>query len=374
MFRVALRCLVHERGKLVAALAGVAFAASLVLAHMGMYVGFRGRATSVIARVGGDLWVMARGTELLDFADNLSAGTRSAVASHSCVASARGVIFTWTTVRKKSGAIDNVQIIGFEPGSERELPWSLEEGLPGDLHAPMRVAVDSGDLARLELPRAAIGSAIELGDHSAYVGAITHGIKSFTVVPYVFAEAKTVQRIVGLGAGRYTYWSLRLKDPSCKADVIASIERNPDLEVHTTDEFRDMTAEYWVVKSGMGATLAFSAMLALFVGAVVVGQTLFSMTEARLRELATLKAMGATDGELIAFVAWQAAAIAIVGSAAGGLFAILMKRGVEGAGVPMSLAPGVYAVGFGAVVLMCAVASAASVRKVLTTSAAEVFR
>jgi putative ABC transport system permease protein len=374
MFYVALRCLVHERGKLLAALAGVAFAASLVLAQTGMYVGFRSMSTSVIERVGGDLWVMARGTQLLDFADNLSAGTRAAVASHPCVADARGVVFNWTTVRKPSGGIDNVQLIGFEPRSPRALPWSLDQGLPSDLHAPMRIAVDASDLARLEIREPAIGEEIQLGDHSAYVGAVTSGIKSFTVVPYLFAEARNAQRLVGLGAERYTYWSIDLKDAGCKADVIHAIERNPDLEAHTVDEFKKMTADYWVIRSGAGATLAFSAMLGLLVGVVVVGQTLFSLTEGRLRELATLKAMGATNAELLSFVAWQAAVLAVVGGLAGWAFALGMQKGVAAMGITMSLGASVLAVGMGAVALMCAAASAASVRKVLTVSAAEVFK
>jgi hypothetical protein len=56
MLRIALRSLVHEKGKFVAALWGVSFAAGLALAQTGLYVGFRAMATSVISRVGGDLW------------------------------------------------------------------------------------------------------------------------------------------------------------------------------------------------------------------------------------------------------------------------------------------------------------------------------
>src|ERR1700722_8127765 len=53
MLRIALRSLVHEKGKFVAALWGVSFAAGLALAQTGLYVGFRAMATSVISRVGG---------------------------------------------------------------------------------------------------------------------------------------------------------------------------------------------------------------------------------------------------------------------------------------------------------------------------------
>ena len=40
MRRIALLSLAHDRGKLVASLAGVAFAATLVVAQIGLYVGF----------------------------------------------------------------------------------------------------------------------------------------------------------------------------------------------------------------------------------------------------------------------------------------------------------------------------------------------
>jgi putative ABC transport system permease protein len=374
MLRPALRSLVHERGKLVAAVAGVAFAASLALAQTGLYVGFRAMATAIIGRVGGDLWVMARGTQLLDFADTLAPAARSAATAHPCVDSARGVVFSWATVRKPSGGVDNVQILGFERPGARVLPWSLDRGLPSDLHAPMRVALDQADLPTLEVPADAIGAPLEINDHTAYVGAVTKGIKSFTVVPYLFAEAKSAQRITGMGADEYTYWALDLRDPRCAADVARSIERNPDLQVRTAGEFREMTADYWILRSGAGGTLGFSALLSLVVGAVVVGQTLFALTEARLRELATFKAMGATNAELLTYVAWQATALAVAGGSIGTVLAVMMSAGVRSAGVVMSLSPAVFAIGYSCIAVMCAVASIASVRKVLSVSAAEVFK
>jgi putative ABC transport system permease protein len=377
VLRIALQSLVHEKGKLVAALFGVAFAASLVLAQTGLYVGMRRTTASVVARVGGDLWVMAKGTQLLDFADNLSAGTRNAVAAHPCVTDARGVVFSWTVVRKPSGGIENVQLIGYEPRGQNALPWSMAAGLPGDLHGPMRVSVDSTDLERLEVagpPARAVGTEMQLGGQSVYVGAVSRGIRSFTVVPYLFAEARNAQRMVGLAENQYTYWAIDLREPGCKADVIRTIERSPDLEAHGAEEFGDMTSDYWILRSGAGATLGFSALLGLIIGVVIVGQTLFAMTENRLRELATLKAMGASNVELIRFVAWQAAFLGVLGGALGVVLALGMKRGVAAIGLSLVLSPGVLGIGLGSILFMCALASLASVRKVLSLEAAAVFK
>lgn len=374
MLRIALHSLFFERGKLFAALAGVAFAANLVLVQTGLFFGFQRASTAVIQRAGGDLWVMARGTQLVDFADPLSPGVGERVRAVPCVARARAVIFSWASIRKPSGGIDNVQLIAAEPKPGHAMPWALAQGLPSDLRGPGRIAVDEADLDRLEIARPAIGREVTLQDGPVYVGAVTRGVRSFTVVPYLFAEPREARRILGLAEGQATFWAVDLASPRCAADVRAAIERQPDLVVRDRRQFEAMTSHYWVIGSGAGATLAFAALLGLIVGLVVVGQTLYSLTESRSRELATLKAMGASGRELAAFVIWQAAFLAVAGGAAGLGWAFGLARVVGMLGLTVVLDGPVIGGGLGVIAGMCALASLASVRKVIRLEAARVFR
>jgi putative ABC transport system permease protein len=328
----------------------------------------------VISRVGGDLWVMARGTALVDFADPLSPGVGDIVRAAPCVERARPVIFSWASIRKPSGGIDNVQLIAAEPRLGRALPWSLADGLPSDLRAPMRIAVDAADLARLELPARAIGSPVELQDRTVYIGVVTRGIRSFTVVPYLFADPHEARRILGLADGQATFWAIDLERADCVPAVRANLERHVDLAVRDRGEFEAMTSHYWVIGSGAGATLAFAALLGLIVGLVVVGQTLYSLTESRSRELATLKAMGASGRELAAFVLWQAGFLSIVGGAIGLGWAFGLKLLVLQIGLTVVLDATVIGAGLGAIVGMCALASLVSVRSIYKLEAAKVFK
>jgi putative ABC transport system permease protein len=374
MIRIALQSLFFERGKLLAAIAGVAFAANLVLVQAGLFFGFQKASTAVITRVGGDLWVMARGTALVDFADPLSPSVGDVVRAQPCVERARPVIFSWASIRKPSGGIDNVQLIAAEPRPGYALPWSLAEGLPSDLRAPMRIGVDAANLERLELPAHAIGAPVELQDRTVHVGVVTHGIRSFTVVPYLFAEPREARRILGLAEGQATFWAIDLEHPGCAAAVRAGLESHADLAVRDRDQFEAMTSQYWVMGSGAGATLAFAALLGFIVGLVVVGQTLYSLTESRSRELATLKAMGASGRELAAFVLWQAGFLAIVGGVIGLVCALGLKVLVLQIGLTVVLDAAVIGGGLGAIVGMCALASLASVRSIYKLEAARVFK
>src|SRR3954447_5621714 len=106
-----------------------------------------------------------------------------------------------------------------------------------------------------------------------------------------------------------------------------------------------MTERYWVFGSGAGGALAFCAVFSLLVGAVIVAQTLFSITKEHEEELATLKAMGATPAELVAFVGWQASFLALVGGGIGAALASPLQTILSSEGIAIALSPLVWGVG-----------------------------
>lgn len=374
MFEVAIKSLLHDRGKLVASLAGVAFAATLLLVQLGLFVGFKETSSALVRRIGGDVWVMARGTEVLDNGETLSAATRAVVASRPCVAKVRGLVVAVTPVRKPSGAHDAVEVVGVEPDQRPLVPWRMIRGLPEDLHGPGRVAIDEHDLAKLQIHGDPLGARLDLAAGTAYVAGLTEGIRSFALYPYLFAEVATARRLTGMGPGEATYWVAELSDPGCASDVVRDLASQPDLDAHTTEDFARITEDYWVMGSGAGAALGFSALFGLVVGAVIVGQTLYSTTKEHLRELATLKAIGATRREILAFIAWQAMALAAVGALVGAGIASGLARVLSSQGILVRFSPPVAILGAVAVFGMCAVASVPSARKVLGLAPAEVFR
>lgn len=374
MLRIALSSLTHDRGKLVASLCGVAFAATLVLAQVGLYAGFLESSSAVIRFVGGDVWVMAEGTQVVDNGERLSAGSREIAAAHPCVSRVRGFVLSFQALRKQDGSLEAVQVVGFEPDPRRVVPWAMARGLPQDLHAPMRVAIDRLDTEKLAIDRDPIGAELGVSGQNVTVAALSDGIRAFTLAPYVFTELGTARRLAQLGSEQAMYWVLDLARPECEKDVIAGVERHPDLDAHPREEFRQMTEDYWVAGSGAGTAIGFSALLGLVVGVVIVGQTLYAVTKEHLRELATLKAIGASPGEIVSFVAWQAAFLALFGGALGLAMAFGVRSWAADYGLNVVLSPPVLVFGCSAVVAMCAVASSWSVRAVLSLQAAEVFK
>lgn len=122
MQNIALRSLVHDRGKLAAALAGVALSATLALVQLGIYAGFLQACSAVISQVGGDLWVMGRDVPVFDFGRVLPETTRTLLAEHPCVARVRGVVIAWVDTQTAKSPHVDAFFVGFDPVPDHVVP------------------------------------------------------------------------------------------------------------------------------------------------------------------------------------------------------------------------------------------------------------
>jgi len=377
MWRIALRSLLFHRGKTAAALCGIAFASMLLFVQAGVYVGFLDAAAGLITHIGGDIWVMRRGTQAIDVAHTMPPEVRTVVMSQPCVLSARPVFVTYMPFRSVSGQSGSILLVGMHI-SERQsgpglVPWSVLQGLPRDLRGPRRFTLDESILGRLHIPlHSALGLELEIAGRSARLVAITRGVRSFSTAPIAFMELSELQEIEGTPDGTARFWVLELEHPACAAEVIRRIGSMPMLQAMTTADFRQTAESYWIGGTGAGALLAFSSVLGFVVGALIVAQTLFNLTQDHLRQLGTLKALGALSREIVLFVAWQALALAGVGAGVGAALAAAVSS--ASTVLAITLSPSVWLMGVSAVGLMCTLACASSIHKVLTLEPAEVFR
>jgi putative ABC transport system permease protein len=374
MRRIAIQSLLFDRGKLVASLLGVALATTLAFVQIGLYRGFQANSSTLIQHVGGDFWLIPTGIDVLDNAQAMSPGPRNLLLSHPCVADVRGVIYGWAFIQKPSGTRTTALIVAVEPRTRREVPWAIAAGSIADLDQPLRVSVDRTDLAKLELPPDAVGASFEVSGRQVVVAVITDGIRSFTLSPYLFTSMTNGRRLLNLAETQAMYYSVDLADSRCAAVLADWVKGQRDVQLMETARWIEKTEDYWVGGSGAGMALAFTAVLGMIVGGVIIGQTLYSMTKEHLLELATLKALGARSAELAGFVLWQVALLGSIGGAAGFAIALTLKRALAHAGLTVVLSPETIALGSAATLAMCLLASITSLRVVFKVETAQVLR
>ena len=138
--------------------------------------------------------------------------------------------------------------------------------------------------------------------------AITSGIRSFTTTPYVFTSLDRARAYTGIAANKASYLpgargARRRRACRCATSLRA---RLTDVEVLTTAEFRDRSANFWLFGTGAGVALFAGALLGLIVGTVIVAQTLYSSTKDHLNEFATLRAIGSSGSYIHKVIILQA--------------------------------------------------------------------
>jgi putative ABC transport system permease protein len=372
-FLLAWRNLAYDRSRFVVTMIGIVFAVVLVAVQVGLFMGFTSTTTAVIEHTRADLWVALKGVRNFEITMPQRERTRHLVQSVPGVARAEALLVFFSAWRKPQGGDESVLVVGFDPNSGIAGPWAMVEGNPADLRLPDAVVIDDLNKAKLGIER--IGQQAEINQHRARVVGFTHGIRSFTTSPYVFATFRNAIHYGPLTDDQTNYIIATLTPGADLQTVKAALQRRlPDADVFTRADFAKLTADYWMFSTGAGSALLLAAALGLAVGMVIVAQVLYATTVDHLTEFATLRAMGAPGGFIVRIIFWQAAISAVLGHATGITIALMLARGSTNSTaliiIPPVLAVGLFIVTF----LMCAVASLVSIRKAMTIDPAIVFQ
>jgi len=191
----------------------------------------------------------------------------------------------------------------------------------------------------------------------------------FTLFPY------WPKRQISLGIVRLEP-ALRAAGPAAWNEVREQLARKlpTDVRILTLDELRSEERRHWVDSTSVGQIFSSGMVLAFFVGLAVVYQVLSSDIGSRIREFATLKALGYSSGFLTGVVLEQSLVLAVLGFAPGLLVSALLYAYTQRVTqLPIELDLYKMGVVFVVAVLMCAISGALAVRKVLSADPADLF-
>lgn len=337
-----------------------------------LLIGFVDAAAKVMDAVHADLWVAPRGTVCFDFASTLDSRFREIAEGVPGVQAVTRLSVSFVGFRLPDGQQRTVVLIGADPnvGSRFPLPY-----LAGSQNAiePEAVLVDQANVRELGL--STFPSDIEINGLRAHATGTVQGFSSFLGSPYVFTSYADAQRYSRLGPEKAAYLAIRVAPGSDLNAVKSSLAAElPEVDVWTQSEFRRRSQLYWIVQTGAGAAILTAAVLAFFIGLVLVSQTIYATTMERLDEFATLKALGASSPYIVRILIVQALAFGIAGSVLGGFLAIPAVNLARGLVAWISTPTWLVLTVVPLALLMCALASVISVRTALSVEPARVFR
>jgi putative ABC transport system permease protein len=370
---LAIRNLFHDRMRLVVTLVGILFSIVLVAVQLGLFLGARKMIIAMIEHSQGELWVTAFGAKSFEEGGILlTPRERHAALATPGVRRAVPLVVSFVEWRKPEGGSTNSVVVGADAENGGLVPWNVVEGSVEALAAPDAVAVDRSYLRELGVK--GVGDTAQIETGRVKIRALTEGIRSFTMAPYVFTTLDRARALLGEPGENATFFLVE-SVPGIDVQALRRelSTRLPNTEVLTKAEFRDRCLDQWLFSTGAGVALIGGAILGLLVGTVIVAQTLYSSTKDHLIEFATLRALGSSSGYIHKVILAQAGLSAVIGYVLGMVIALVIVALSVHTALPIVMTPALAASLFMLTLFMCAISAVSAIMKVTRIDPAMVF-
>ncbi len=235
-----------------------------------------------------------------------------------------------------------------------------------------------------------LGKELEMNDHRAVIVGICEATRTFQSNAVVYTRYSRAKLFAPQERKVLSYVLAKVEAPTQGPDetstqyearmerkrqeVAVAIKKQTGLRARTGQEFTWDTIDYYLKYTGIPINFGITAMLGFLVGTAIAGQTFYNFTIENLKQFGALKAMGATNGRIVAMILLQATVVGLLGYGLGvGLaawFGLSTSGGELAFYTPWQLLP----ITGGAVVLICILSSILSVRRVMVLEPAIVFR
>ncbi|WP_260293079.1 ABC transporter permease [Sedimenticola hydrogenitrophicus] len=362
---LAFRDMRHKLGRFVVTWLGLSLLLGVVVTMAGIYRGMIADALALPVSIDADLWVVQGGTNG-PFAEisRMPGATREMIARIHGIVMAGAVTFQPVQI-DHAGRRLKLEVVGFEPG---------RPGGPVNLTAGRGITRSHYELIADRKTGFAVGDRLELGRDVYTVVGLTQGSVTASADPVVYMTLQDAQDLqFDLSppeARRETARGAERADTDIVNAVVARISPNIPVEAVAADvrRWKHLSvlseAEQEAILTSVVIEHA-RHQLGLFMGvltvvsAVIIALIIYTLTMDKLREIATLKLIGASDRTIIGLIVQQALLMGVVGFAVGTALVWSAKDRFPRRVVLESTDLGIL---FGVVVVVCLLATALAVR------------
>lgn len=328
---LALKDIRHGLFRFVLTCFGLGLLMTVVLAMIGIYNGLVADALAIVRRPNADIWVVEAGTRgPFAEASKIPAATRDAVLRMPGVTEAGAITFQ-TIETAHAGRNLRLYVIGYERG---------RLGGPGLIVAGRTIGASHFELVADRKSGLQLGDVVRLGRNRFTVVGLVEDAMNSGGDPAAFvtlADALELQTTLDPAAARIQ--AARGADPGYKPTVAAIIARvapgaDIDLLTATVRQWKHLGA---ITQTEQESLLLVSVVdrarrqIGLFLGillsvsAVVIALIIYTMTMEKLKQIATLKLIGAPDRTIIGLIVQQALILGASGWAIGLALIMLVK-------------------------------------------------
>ncbi len=373
--------LTHNRARLAAALAGVAFANILIF----MQLGFLGALITSIKlpydAMNADIIISASDMNTMADGSPLPRQRMFEALSVDGVAAAAPLYYGKIDWKQPDGTIRTLDTFGIDPASRTFRLAAVEDRL-GDLMRSDVALIDAGtrNVPKRRFDQISEGVPLVFeakGRTLTVVGTFRVG-GGFSADGYLIVSDQTFLKLFPQRvAGAPNHILLRLRPDGDRPAVLAELRRRLpeyDSAARTVAETVAKDQAFQTTQRPVGLVFGFGIIIGMMVGLIIVYQVLSTDVADHIKEYATFKAIGYPQRFFLSIVFEEALTLAILGFVPGILIALGLYSVVASAtGLPIEMTATRAASVFVATVLMCVISGAIATRRLARANPADLF-
>ena len=328
---LAYRDIRHNLGRFLLTCAGLGLLLSVVLAMIGIYRGLIVDAMTIARAPGVDLWVVESNTRgPFAEASRIPQDVRASIARIAGVEAAGSITYQ-TIEAEHRGKKLRLYVIGYEP---------TRPGGPSEIKSGRAIARKNFEMVADRSSRLVVGDRVRLGRNVFSVVGLTANQVNSGGDPAIYITLQDAQKLQfdlspsaarvqiarGIGsANRNTVNAVvaRLHSNASPDAVAETVRRWKHLSA-ITQEMQETILTRSLVDRARRQIGLFTTLL-LIVSAVIIALIIYTMTMEKLRQIATLKLIGAPDRTIIGMIVQQALALGFIGFFVGSLLILNIK-------------------------------------------------
>jgi putative ABC transport system permease protein len=322
MYIIALKMLFGDRGKYIAMVVGVTFAALIMTQQPSILVGLLARTYSFVGDVSEpDIWVMDAGVQFVEDASPMRGVELGRVRGIEGVAWATPLFKNMMRTKLPDGNTKTVDMTGLDDATLVGAPSRILEGSLQDLRIADAVLV-SDEAAKTQLRVKTtdgesrpliVGDILEINDKRAVIVGKIKTTRNFVLAPQVYTTYSRAISYYPPNLRHLSYILVKAKEGVSPTELAKKIAGETGLAAHTQADFEQINLDYWLKNTGIPINFGISVALGFFVGAAIVGQTFFTFVNENVKHYAALKSMGLRNGILARMVVLQALVVGLIG-------------------------------------------------------------
>ncbi|MBO6608540.1 ABC transporter permease [Altererythrobacter sp.] len=378
MLWIAIRMLTGDKTKFYGLLFGIAFSTLLITQQLTIFVNLIERgASGVYNEPNAQVWVMDPVSRTTDVNYAMPATALDQVRAVPGVEWAVPHLRSVASVRTREGDLEQVAIIGVDDTTLIGLPKSLFKGSRSVLSEPDSVIIDDGGTINMfGAGFDPVGERLELNDQRAVILGMADTIPAFTSTAVLYTKYSRALNFVPGTRNRMSFVLVGVSDGETPETVAQRIEAQTGLKAETREEFARAGVDFIIQNTGIPTNFGITVILGFVVGVAIVGLTFSLFIRDNIKQFGALKAIGVTNAKIRRMVVAQASLVGFIGYALGVLgtvwfmWAFSGNPFFKGFYIPWQI-PLISMV---AVVIILAITGWLSLRSVLKTEPAAVFR